>query len=224
MRRHRSLPAVLLLSLTAVAGCSGGSPQGGPTAGGTTGASASPSPSPSAATPTATDQPSGSSSAPPSEATPSTLPNDRLEAASLHTAVLGQNAASTAEERAVVDAWMSYWQGAADTYYSYKVTPEFAKVARGKARSDILDYLADLKAKKQRVVGWARDNVTAVKVDGNTATVRDCTKNFTFSVDADGDPLTNPTPYYDVTGTLAKSQGQWTVVRQRSRELNASCL
>ncbi len=224
MRRHRRLPAVLLLSLTAVAGCSGASPQGGPTAGDTTAASASPSAGTSAATPTptTTDRPSGSAS--PSKAAPSALPHDRLEAASLHTAVLGRNAASTAEERAVVDAWMAYWQGAADTYYSYKVTPEFEQVARGQARSSILGYLADLKAKKKRVVGWARDNVTSVSVDGGSATVHDCTENFTFSVDAEGEPLTKPPPYYDVTGTLQKSQGQWTVVRQRSRELKSSCL
>ena len=152
------------------------------------------------------------------------MPHDRLEAASLHTAVLDRNAASTAEERAVVDAWMAYWQGAADTYYSYKVTPEFEKVARGKARSSILGYLADLKAQKQRVVGWARDNVTSVTVHGGTATVHDCTENFTFSVDAEGEPLTKPPPYYDVTGTLQKSQGQWTVVRQHSRQLSRSCL
>ncbi len=222
MRRHRRLPAVLLQSLTAVAGCSSASPQSGPSAGDTTAASASPSTGASAETPTATDRPSESAS--PSEASPSALPHDRLEAAALHTAVLGRNAASTAEERAVVDAWMSYWQGVADTVYSYKVTPEFEQVARGQARSSILGYLADLKAKKKRVVGWARDNVTSVSVDGGSATVHDCTENFTFSVDAEGEPLTNPPPYYDVTGTLQKSQGQWTVVRQRSRELKSSCL
>lgn len=222
MRRHRRLPAVLLLSLTAVAGCSSASPQSGPTPGDTTAASASPSAGTSAPTPTATDRPSGSAS--PSEASPSALPHDRLEAAAMHTAVLGRNAASTAEERAVVDAWMAYWQGVADTVYSYKVSQGFEQVARGKARSSILDYIARLRADKQRVVGWARDNVTSVSVDGDTASVRDCTQNFTFRVDVEGEPATNPTPYYDVTGTLQMSQGQWTVVRQRTRELDSSCL
>ena len=123
-----------------------------------------------------------------------------------------------------MDAWMSYWQGVADTFYSYKVTPEFEQVARGQARRSILTYLGQLKAKKQRAVGWARDNVTSVSVDGDTATVRDCTQNFTFSVDVEGEPATNPIAYYDVTGTLQKSQGQWTVVRQQSRNLSSSCL
>lgn len=222
MRRHRTLPVVLAVSLVALAGCGGGDPKSGASA------STSASPAPSSAPTTASGAPSSTATDGTSDAgEPSgqpDLPTSRVEAASLHLAVLGENAASTDEEKAVVAAWMDFWQGAADTYYYYRPTAGFEKVARGKARSSVLSYLAQTKASKQRVVGWSRDNVTSVKVDGESATVRDCTKNFTFSVDEGGEPITLPDPWYDVTGTLVKADGAWTVTVQSTKALKKSCL
>jgi hypothetical protein len=165
-----------------------------------------------------------STTAPVSHSAVPTLPHNRIEAANLHVAVLDSSAASTAEEKAVVDAWMQYWQGAADSYYYYRPTEGFMQVARGTARSDVLQYLHRLKSDKQRVVGWVRDNVLRVTMNGETATLRDCAKNFTYTVDSESEPLTRPPPYYDMTGTLSKEQGRWTVTKQNSRELGHSCL
>lgn len=221
MRRRSTLPALLAVSLVALTGCNNGTTTAEPTA---TSSSSSPLVSPS---PTASD----SASAGPSE-TPAALesvgsaefPVDRLAAASMHKAVLGKSAAGTAEERAVVDAWMSYWQAAADTFYLEKETPAFRQVARGQARSSIVDYMKSQKAQGLRVVGWALDNVTSVEVDGDTATVRDCTRNNTFSVDQEVEPMTRPTHWYVVTGTLQRSQGTWTVTKQNTKPRDESCL
>jgi len=75
-----------------------------------------------------------------------------------------------------------------------------------------------------RVVGWALDNVTSVEVDGDTATVRDCTRNNTFSVDQEVEQVSIAFPWYDVTGTLRRSQGAWTVTEQKTKSLKKSCL
>ena len=222
--RRSTVPAALALALVTLTGCNDSS-RSEPSA--ATASSEAPSPSTSSAAPRPDE--SASAEAEEGPTAPETadgvrLPTSQVAAASLHKAVLGESSASTAEEKAVVDAWMTYWQGAADTYYLYKESADFKRVARGRARSDILEYAERLRSHKRRVVGWARDNVTAVKVEGDTATVRDCTKNFTFSVDEEGEPLTRPDPWYDVTGTLEKSQGAWTVTQQRTKVLKESCL
>jgi hypothetical protein len=223
MRRRSTLPAALAVSLVALTGCNNGTTTAEPAA---TASSSSPLVSSSP-----TSSVSASGSAGPSEA-PADLegvgsaefPTDRLRAASMHKAVLGKSAAGTAEERAVVDAWMSYWQAAADTFYLEKETAAFRQVARGQARSSIVDYMKVQRADGLRVVGWALDNVTSVEVDGDTATVRDCTRNNTFSVDQEVEPMSVADPWYDVTGTLQKSQGAWTVTEQHTRSPKKSCL
>jgi hypothetical protein len=227
MRGRRALTAtaasVATAALLGVAGCSdasstssGGDPS---TQDSSSAATSSPAESPeeSSGEPTgeSTDLPSGSPGAARSYAprpVPDRLPRTRIEAANLHYAYLGDSAARTAEEKAVVEAWMSYWQGAADSYYLYRPTELFDSVARGSARRTVVDYLDTLKAKKQRVMGYSVENVSSVDVDGTAATVRDCTESFTFLVDRESEPMSRVKPYYDTTGTLKKTDGKWTVV------------
>jgi hypothetical protein len=218
MRAARTLPVVLVL-VAGLAGCGDGTDPGGTSAGEPT-ASTTTSPSSSASpTPTESSGPAGD----PGPTAPA-MPRSRVQATSMHVAVLDSSTARTAAERAVVRAWMAYWQEAADTQYLQRETPGFARVARGAARRDVLDYLERVKAKQQRVVGWSRDNVTSVRVDGSRAAVRDCVENFTFTVDREGEALTRPAPYLAVRGTLRKVDGRWVVVSQRSKNLTASCL
>jgi hypothetical protein len=233
MRARHALPATIALALVALTGCSDDPSRAGAAASPSAGDSASeqstssPTGTPTGSTPSSSpssaDNPSDDASGTSTDV-PSRLPTSRIQAVNLHVAVLGRNAARTPEEKAVVRAWMAFWQGTADTYYFYKPTAQFDAVARGTARSGVLDYLAKVKARKQRVVGWARDNVTSVQVTGNRATVRDCTKNFTFTVDDEAEPMTRPDDYYDVTGTLRKTGGRWTVVAQTSDPQETTCL
>jgi len=223
MRRRSTLPVVLLLALGAVSACADDTKDAKATPSASAPASSSdvssatssPSSDKGSDTPSAAD--SGSAGA-------SGFPHDRTEATSLHTAVLAQSSASTPEEKAAVDAWMAFWQGAADTYYFYKPSRAFTSVATGTAKAAILDNMRGTRAQKQRVVGWARDNVTSVKVTGDTAKIRDCTENYTFTVDHEAEPLTHPPPWYDARGTLKKVDGRWMVTTQNSRELKKSCL
>ena len=207
MPRRRVLP-VLLLVLGLLAGC------GDQTSSPSTGAGASGSPSASPATPTGS--PTGSPTA-------QAFPRDRVQVGNLHVAVLDSTTATSRQEQAVVDAWMEFWKGAADTQYLQRATPQFLSVARGTARTELLDYMARAKARHERVVGWSRDNVTAVHVHGVRATVRDCVENFTFTVDHEGEPITRPTPFLAVTGRLEKAQGRWTVVDQTTKQLTEDC-
>jgi hypothetical protein len=221
MHRLRTLPVVVLLCATALAGCTDESPKKAastPSSTSSGSASSSATPSDSTASVTPTSPPPSASEA------PQKFPRDRIEAANMHLAYLDTSVAKSRQEKAVVDAWMAFWQGAADTYYLYKPTDQFLSVARGQAKTDILDYMNDLKAQKHRVVGWSKDNVTKVTIDDDTATVEDCTENFTYTVDSEIEPLTRPDPYYLVTGTFKKDDGRWTVVAQTSKSLNKSCL
>ena len=221
MRRRSTLPVVLLLALGAVSACGDDTKDAKDSPSASASATSSDVESATSSTPSQSDEPSAADTG---SAGASGFPRDRTEATSLHKAVLGRSSASTPQEKAAVDAWMAYWQGAADTYYFYRPTRTFASVASGSAKTAVLDYMEQHKAKKQRVVGWARDNVTSVKVTGDTAKIRDCTENYTFTVDQEAEPKTRPTPWYDARGTLKKVDGRWMVTTQNSRELKESCL
>ena len=222
MQRLRALPVALLMCALTLSGCGGGSAK-------KSDSSPSPSPSTMSSTPSPTESSSGSTTSPfpsnpPTSSKGPQFPHDQIEAASMHKAVLNSSVAQTPEEKAAVAAWMDYWQGAADTWYLYKPTQQFDGVARGKAKSFVLDYLTTMKSKNQRVVGWAKDNVQKVHVAGDKATLQDCTENYTFTVDREVEPITRPAPFYLITGTLQKEGGRWTVVSQVTATPKKSCL
>jgi hypothetical protein len=138
--------------------------------------------------------------------------------------VLDRNAASSNREQEVVDAWMDYWKAATDALYFVRSSAALRLVARDQALTSVLSYVDTLKARKQRVVGWAKDNVISVEVSGSTADVHDCTKNFTFTVDEEAEPVTRPIPYYDVTGSLVKEGTRWVVTQAHLEERTSSCM
>jgi hypothetical protein len=235
MRRTLGLSATIALALIVLAGCADDtatSSGGEPTAAGSASTSSAPPELPTeepSGEPTgeSTDFPSGSPGAMKTyeaRPVPAHLPRVRIEAANLHYAYLDRNAAGTPEEQAVVDAWMSYWQGTADTYYLQRPTALFESVARGEARRKVVDYMREKKAVQQRVMGYSIENVLSVQVDGATATLRDCTESFTFTVDRESEPLSRVMPFYDTTGMLEKTDGKWTVVDYEDKAMRKSCL
>src|SRR4051812_44077131 len=166
MRGRCTLPVVLVLTIGGLAGCGSPAPHSSSASGSSSSSPAASSNPSSAPSSTPSPAPASSDGASPSRSSTGAatrtaggfaFPHDRTEATSLHKAVLVRNAARTTEERAAVDAWMAFWQGAADTYYFYRPSKEFAAVASGPARSAVLKYMRGNKAKNQRVVGWARD-------------------------------------------------------------------
>jgi hypothetical protein len=236
MRRRRRPSAVavagacgatLALAVT-LSGCGpeSSSASDDPSASASTSASAS-VPSSGSESPSPAPTESGSPSASPSRYAhnqPTKLPYDRLSAAAFHVAALQSSVASTPEQKAVVDSWMKFWQAASDTYYYGQPAKALSVYSTGEAEKGILGYLAQQKHDKERVVGWARDNVTSVKVTGSRAVVRDCTRNFTYSTDLEGEPMSHPDKWYDATGVLHKQGGRWVVVSQTSPSRKTSCL
>jgi hypothetical protein len=215
MGQGRTRPAALLLTVLlavlTVAGC-GSDPSGSPSATDSTrgapGSSSAGSPGPPGAS---TDGPSVP------------LPTSRVRAAVMHRSVLGRSVADTAQEKAVVEAWMAFWQSASDTFFYAHRDADLDRLADAQARDYVLGYLHDLRSHQQRVVGWAKDNVVRVQVAGARATVRDCTENNSFQVDEEGAPIDGPTPFYDVTGTLEQHHGRWVVTEAHQHPRTARC-
>ncbi len=220
MRRGRVLPAMAVLAALTLGGCA--DPVGPKVS------SDSPSAEPSSESPTASTSPTSTPSPGTPQASPTAgsqdLPRNQVRASVLHKAALGGNAAGTPEEKAVVTAWMGYWQAATDTYFYARPPQQLTRFAADDALTSVRDNLARLKSQQQRAVGWARDNITRVQVTGSRATIADCTENYTFNVDEEGSPATRPTPWYGVTGTLEKRAGRWVVVQASSKKLYKTCL
>jgi hypothetical protein len=220
MRRGRVLPVMVALGVLALAGCED---PVGPDASSDSPSGVASSESPTAsASPTSTPTPDTPSASPTADS--QDLPRSQVRASLLHTAALGSNAARSPEEKAVVTAWMGYWQAATDTYFYGRPPQRLTRFAAGDALAAVRDTLARQKAMQHRAVGWARDNVTEVKITGDRAAVQDCTENYTFDVDEEGAPASTPTPWYGVNGTLEKRDGRWVVVQANSKKLYKSCL
>ncbi len=165
-----------------------------------------------------------STSTPSASASPTAepLPTTKAEAAMLQKTVLGSSVARTAEEKAVVEAWMTYWQAVSDTYADLEPSPDL-DVARGKPQKDVLDYLNELRTKKLRSVGWTRDHVTKVQIVDGSASIADCAENFSFNVDRSDQPVQEPTPFYDLVGSLEQHDGRWIVTAVDSTDLDTDC-
>lgn len=206
--RCRALVTLLVAPILVLSACGGGSDDEDaikPVE--STTPSASPTPSETAA-PTPADVP---------------RPATTAEAAKVSVTVLGTNAAKNAKEQAVVDAWMTYWDAVTQTYGKLEPAPGLDH-ARGEPLTGVLDYLNMLKTKNERSVGWTRENVLAVAVDGDSAVLRDCAENFSFTVDSSGKPTEDVTPFYSIIGKLEKDGDRWVITSLQSQGSSEDCL
>ncbi|MRK01148.1 MULTISPECIES: hypothetical protein [Aeromicrobium] len=150
------------------------------------------------------------------------LPTTTPEAAKVAITVLGSSVAKTAEEKSVVEAWMIYWDAVATTYDELEPAPGLDR-SRGKPLKDVMDYLDLLKARNHRSVGWTRDHVLGVSVDGDSAVLRACSENFSFEVDADDNPVEDVTPFYWTTARLSRDDGRWILTSVDTDRLQQDC-
>jgi hypothetical protein len=208
---RRLLCTGLLLSMVALSACGGGSDPAPPKPK----ASASASPTASASTePTPTASPAPS---------PVPRPSTTAEAAKMAVVVLGENPAEGPEEEAVVAAWLAYWDAVSLSYAQATVAPELDSVASGQARQNVLTYVSELRSRGHRSVGWARDNVLAIDVTGDAASLRVCSENFSFEVDAQDRPKEKVTPFYLEAAKLRKDGDRWIVDRVDFTYLDRDC-
>lgn len=208
--RRRAMSVLIVVPTVLLSACGGGS--AGSEGNEPVASSAAPSTVASTTpTPTATSTP-----------TEVPRPATTAQAAQLAESVLGTSVARTADEKAVVEAWMTYYDAVSKTYSELSPAPGLDS-ATGEPLKKVLTYLNTLKTKEHRSVGWSRDNILAVEVRGSSAALRDCAENFTFEVDSSGKPVEDVTPYYLIIGRLEKDGGRWVVTSTSSDGSDEDC-
>jgi hypothetical protein len=132
--------------------------------------------------------------------------------------------ATTAEQKAVADAYLQYTVVRLLAYNRAAVDlSALGRVASGAALTAVTGRVAELQAKKWHTIGELWVDVPAITVKGTAATVRSCLDNTTVDVDKAGKPVEIPAPYYTATATLQKAGGKiWvvdkiSVAKQRCR-------
>jgi hypothetical protein len=129
-----------------------------------------------------------------------------------HEAIRGRIDATTEDEKAVADAWMSYWQSRADSYAGAKVDTDLGRYATGTAVTDVVKYVAMLRSRKLTTVGDSKYDVSDIAITGDNATLSSCATNKSLDQYADGTPAEQPVPAFAVKGVLAQEGGAWRVV------------
>ena len=187
--------AAVALCLGVLAGCSEEDAAPPPTIGDDTSESAAASPSGSA---------SESRSATPEE----TFDEEG------HLAMPGDINASGAEQRAVVDAWLAYWQVRMDAFAVPEVDPTaLGEVAQGDAASQVVGYVDYLEQNGLTTEGDLRFDVTRVRVRGSTARLETCVTNQSVDRRANGRAAEPLTPFYEFEGRLTRVSDAWAVTR-----------
>jgi hypothetical protein len=168
--------------------------------------------------------PSAAASSSPS---PSSSPSASASAAAFddqgHEVVPGTIKTANAREKAVADAWLSYWQVRVDSYGNAKADPAaIGKVATGEAASNIVKYVAYLNQNKLHTVGDIKIGVSKVQLAGGNAAVVTCAENLSTDRRADGRPAEKLTRYYQFAGLVKSSGGTW-LVQQAVKTSNDKC-
>ncbi len=136
-----------------------------------------------------------------------------------HEAIRGHIDATTEDEKAVADAWMSYWQSRADSYAGAKVDTDLGRYATGTAVTDVVKYVAMLRSRKLTTVGDSKYDVSDIAIKGDNATLSSCATNKSLDQYADGTPAEQPVPAFAVKGVLAQEGGAWRVVSATVRNV-----
>ncbi|WP_040320076.1 hypothetical protein [Aeromicrobium marinum] len=151
------------------------------------------------------------------------LPTTIEQAKQIAVADLGSSVAETAEEQAAVEAWMTYWEAVTETFSSGSPSPKL-DVATGQASTFVLDGLNQLQSTGQRVVGWTRTHVQAIEGSGAATVLRICGENYSFNVDAAGEPTEEIRPFYEITASLSSDGPRTQVTGFAVTYPDGSCL
>lgn len=116
-----------------------------------------------------------------------------------------------AQRTTVAEAWVAYWRLRLASYAAAEVGPDIGTVATGEALDDVVGAVADLAAQDRTTVGDLVVSVDKVTIDGETASLTGCLRNFSTDRDSGGEPVEQLRPFYDTTGQLVLQDGTWLV-------------
>lgn len=116
-----------------------------------------------------------------------------------------------AKRTAVAEAWVAYWRLRVAAFAVAEVGTDIGTAATGSALTDIVDAVADLAAQDRTTVGDLVVGVDKVTIDGDTATLSSCLRNYGTDRDAAGKPVEPLEPFLDATGQLVLRGETWLV-------------
>lgn len=153
-----------------------------------------------------------SSSAPTDAPSTEAVPFD-AEGGELHR---GRIAADDAAEQAVADAWLDYWQVRITAYHEADVDADaLGAIAQGEAVQEVIDYVAQLRADGDKVVGDTMIGISRIEIRGDVAAVDSC---FESQGHLAGSPPYDDSSITPIVGTLAKVGDRWVVQTQLQGE------
>lgn len=158
--------------------------------------------------PTPTEQTSASEPTDTAPTTDAAEPFD-AEGGELHRATVK---ADDDAERAVAEAWLDYWQVRITAYHEAQVdAAALGEVAQGDAVQEVVDYVAQLQADGDHVVGDTLIGISDIEIRGDFAAVKSC---FEGQGHLAGTPPYDDNSITPIVGTLAKVGATWVVQTQ----------
>jgi hypothetical protein len=131
-----------------------------------------------------------------------------------HLAMPGDINAADEEQRAVVDAWLAYWQVRMDAFARPEVDPTaLGEVAQGDAASQVVAYVDYLEQNELTTEGDLRFDVSKVRIRGSSARLESCVANQSVDRRANGRAAEPLTPFYEFQGHLTRVSDAWAVTR-----------
>lgn len=138
--------------------------------------------------------------------------------------VVADVAADDAQEQAVADVAIAYWEAIFAMYAEAKVDrAAFARVAQGRAFDMPVGYVGELQRDGLRQRGGAVMTVLDVTMGRSSAEVRSCFVNQALNFTADGRPAEQPLPFFVVRNVLVPQGGGWRVSRSITVSENEVC-
>lgn len=137
---------------------------------------------------------------------------------------VGKMAKADAAEEAVQAAYLRFWVERSRALRQGRVDQAaLNKVATGDAAERVVSSVAALAEKRQHAEGGSTVNVQTVKVDGETATLKDCFQDASVAVDAQGREVDKGAPVFSLnTVKLVKRTDTW-LVSQLDKSGTTAC-
>lgn len=124
----------------------------------------------------------------------------------------GLNPAKSGEEKAVAEAWFSYWDEVVKSYQEPAIDRDrLAELAKDEGFTGPEEYVARMQQAKTHNVGGMIAGITSMKVTGDSAQVNSCMRSTLVEVNKKGVPVETPEVFLQTKETLEKEGPTWRV-------------